>query len=499
MATVHEIEQRLFSWAPRESAMDWDNVGHLVGDPEQEVEHILVALDITERVVQEAIDCGAQLIVSHHPVMNVRWHEREMQTLRPDTRLGGVLTTLVKNDISAICMHTNLDAADGGVNDCLAKKLGLNDIFLLNDEKIGRIGTLSCEKGLEEFLRDVIELLGCGGLRYCRGSGRVRRVYPAGHCAGLRHVRDERSALQRFSGYAGTQPDRRGAFSDGERRLPGGQDVFGGAFPRGENRNIDVAQRRHSILSVRRDHIMSGHSKWHNIQKTKGAADAKRSAAFTKIAKEIIVAVKQGGSGDPNNNSRLATVIAKAKAANMPNDNIKRTIDKALGSGNTDNYESVTYEGYGPGGVAVIVEALTDNRQRTAPEVRHYFDKYGKGMGAQGCVSWSFDRKGVIIIDNEDGDYDEDAVMMDALDAGADDFNAEDNVFEITTDPDAFNDVVKALEEKNYAFVSADISLVPQTYVKLESDEDIKNMEKLLDMLDDNEDVQNTYHNWDQD
>ena len=147
---------------------------------------------------------------------------------------------------------------------------------------------------------------------------------------------------------------------------------------------------------------MSGHSKWHNIQKTKGAADAKRSAAFTKIAKEIIVAVKQGGSGDPNNNSRLATVIAKAKAANMPNDNIKRTIDKALGSGNTDNYESVTYEGYGPCGVAVIVEALTDNRQRTAPEIRHYFDKYGKGMGAQGCVSWSFDRKGVIVIDNED-------------------------------------------------------------------------------------------------
>ena len=148
MATVHEIEQRLFSWAPRENAMDWDNVGHLVGDPEQEVERILVALDITERVVQEAIDCGAQLIVSHHPVMNVRWHEREMQTLRPDTRLGGVLTTLVKNDISTICMHTNLDAADGGVNDCLAKKLGLNDVFLLNDEKIGQyLGTLSCEKG----------------------------------------------------------------------------------------------------------------------------------------------------------------------------------------------------------------------------------------------------------------------------------------------------------------------------------------------------------------
>ena len=241
---------------------------------------------------------------------------------------------------------------------------------------------------------------------------------------------------------------------------------------------------------------MSGHSKWHNIQKTKGAADAKRSAAFTKIAKEIIVAVKQGGSGDPANNSRLATVIAKAKANNMPNDNIKRTIDKALGSGNTDNYESVTYEGYGPGGVAVIVEALTDNRQRTAPEVRHYFDKFGKGMGAQGCVSWSFDRKGVIIIDNEDGDYDEDTVMMDALEAGAADFTADGPVFEITTDPDAFNDVIAALEAKGYTFASADISLVAQTYVKLTSEEDVKNMEKLLDMLEDNEDVQNTYHNW---
>ena len=244
---------------------------------------------------------------------------------------------------------------------------------------------------------------------------------------------------------------------------------------------------------------MSGHSKWHNIQKTKGAADAKRSAAFTKIAKEIIVAVKEGGSGDPNNNSRLATVIAKAKAVNMPNDNIKRTIDKALGAGSTESFESITYEGYGPGGVAVIVEALTDNRQRTAPEVRHAFDKCNGNMGAQGCVSWSFDKKGVIVIDNEDGELDEDTVMMDALEAGAADFEADGPALEITTDPDAFNDVVKALEEKNYAFVSADISLVPQTYVKLESDEDIKNMEKLLDMLDDNEDVQNTYHNWDQD
>jgi len=244
---------------------------------------------------------------------------------------------------------------------------------------------------------------------------------------------------------------------------------------------------------------MSGHSKWHNIQKTKGAADAKRSAAFTKIAKEIIVAVKQGGSGDPANNSRLATVIAKAKAANMPNDNIKRTIDKALGSGNTDNYESVIYEGYGPCGVAVIVEALTDNRQRTAPEVRHYFDKFGGNLGAQGCVSWSFDRKGVIVIDNEDGDYEEDAVMEDALEAGAEDFEADGPVFEITTSPDDFPDVVKALEGKGYVFVSAEISMVPQNYVTLKTEDDVKNMEKLIDFLEENEDVQNVWHNWEQD
>ena len=243
---------------------------------------------------------------------------------------------------------------------------------------------------------------------------------------------------------------------------------------------------------------MSGHSKWHNIQKTKGAADAKRSAAFTKIAKDIIVAVKQGGSGDPANNSRLATVIAKAKAANMPNDNIKRTIDKALGAGNTDNYESVTYEGYGPCGVAVIVEALTNNRQRTAPEIRHYFDKYGGNLGAQGCVSWSFDRKGVIVINNEDEDLDEEIVMMDALDAGAEDFEADGPVFEVKTDPDAFTEVLAALEAKGYTFVGAEVEMVPQNYVKLATDDDVKMMEKLLGMLEDNEDVQNVWHNWDQ-
>ncbi|MCI2105688.1 MAG: YebC/PmpR family DNA-binding transcriptional regulator [Intestinimonas sp.] len=241
---------------------------------------------------------------------------------------------------------------------------------------------------------------------------------------------------------------------------------------------------------------MSGHSKWHNIQKTKGAADAKRSQIFTKIAREMIVAVKSGGSGDPNNNSRLAAVIAKAKAANMPNDNIKRTIDRALGSGNADSFESVVYEGYGPCGVAVIVEALTDNRNRTAPEVRHYFDKYGGNLGATGCVSWSFDQKGVIVIEHED--LDEDTMMMDALDAGADDMQSDNDCFEITTSPEVFSDVLAKLEEKGYTFASASVDMVPQNYVKLENPEDIKNMEKLIELLEDNDDVQNVYHNWDQ-
>ena len=242
---------------------------------------------------------------------------------------------------------------------------------------------------------------------------------------------------------------------------------------------------------------MSGHSKWHNIQKTKGAADAKRSQIFTKIAREMIVAVKQGGSGDPANNSRLATVIAKAKAANIPNDNIKRTIDRALGAGSTDSFENVVYEGYGPNGVAVIVEALTDNRQRTAPEVRHLLDKYGKGLGATGCVSWSFDRKGVIVIDGED--LDEDTMMMDALDCGADDMQAEDDVFEVYTDPDAFGEVLAKLEEKGYSFLEASVQMVPQNYVQLTDEGDIKNMEKLIDLLEENDDVQNVYHNWEQD
>lgn len=241
---------------------------------------------------------------------------------------------------------------------------------------------------------------------------------------------------------------------------------------------------------------MSGHSKWHNIQKTKGAADAKRSQVFTKIAREMIVAVKQGGGGDVANNSRLATVVAKAKAANMPNDNIKRTIEKAVGMGNADSFEDVVYEGYGPSGVAVIVEALTDNRNRTAPEVRHYLDKYGKGLGATGCVAWSFDQKGVIVIERED--LDEDTVMMDALDAGADDMGAEEECFEITTTPDSFGAVLEKLEKKGYDFLSAKVEMVPQTYVKLTDEDDIKNMEKLIDFLEENEDVQNVWHNWEQ-
>ena len=241
---------------------------------------------------------------------------------------------------------------------------------------------------------------------------------------------------------------------------------------------------------------MSGHSKWHNIQKTKGAADAKRAQAFTKIAREIIVAVKQGGSGDPANNSSLAQVIAKAKAANMPNDNIKRTIDKALGAGNTDDYESITYEGYGPCGVAIIVETMTDNRNRTAGDVRHFFDKYGGNMGAAGCVSWSFDTKGVIVINNEDEDLDEDAVMMDALEAGADDVEKDGEVFEVTTDPDAFQQVFDALEKAGYQFVSAQVEMVPQNYISVTDEGDRKNLNKMLEMFEDNDDVQNVWHNW---
>ena len=242
---------------------------------------------------------------------------------------------------------------------------------------------------------------------------------------------------------------------------------------------------------------MSGHSKWHNIQKTKGAQDAKRAAAFTKIAKEMIVAVKEGGSADPNYNSRLATVITKAKAANMPNDNIKRVLDKAANSGSGDAYESITYEGYGPGGVAVIVETMTDSRNRTAANVRHHFDKFGGNMGASGCVAWSFDKKGVLVIDNSEEELDEEEVMMDAMEAGADDFEADGDVFTIYTLPDDFNEVVENLSK--YTFVSAQLEMVPQNYQKLDNEEQAKLMERLIDAMEDDDDVQNVWHNWEQD
>lgn len=239
---------------------------------------------------------------------------------------------------------------------------------------------------------------------------------------------------------------------------------------------------------------MSGHSKWSTIKRKKGANDAQRAKIFTKIAREIIVAVKNGGP-DPDNNSKLKDVIAKARANNMPNDNLNRTIKKAAGSTDGDNYESITYEGYGPNGVAVIVETLTDNRNRTAADVRHAFDKFGGNMGQTGCVSFMFDQKGVILIEN-DGEIDEDTITMDALDAGADDFEANDDFFEITTDPSAFTEVREALEEK-YTISSAQISMVPQTMTQLTDEKSITNMEKMLDMLEDNDDVQEVYHNWD--
>ena len=238
---------------------------------------------------------------------------------------------------------------------------------------------------------------------------------------------------------------------------------------------------------------MSGHSKWSTIKRKKGANDAQRAKIFTKIAREIIVDVKIGGP-DPENNSRLKDVIAKARSNNMPNDNIARTIKKAAGAGDTDNYESITYEGYGPNGVAVIVDTLTDNRNRTAADVRHAFDKFGGNMGTTGCVSFMFDRKGVIIIEN-DG-IDEDTITMDALEAGADDIEVEEEAIEITTSPEDFGAVREALEAK-YTLSSAEISMVPQTMTELTDPDSIKNMGKMLDMLEDNDDVQNVYHNWD--
>ncbi|MDO5310352.1 MAG: YebC/PmpR family DNA-binding transcriptional regulator [Clostridia bacterium] len=239
---------------------------------------------------------------------------------------------------------------------------------------------------------------------------------------------------------------------------------------------------------------MSGHSKWATIKRKKGAIDAKRGKIFTKIGRELMVAVKEGGP-DPDSNSKLRDVIAKAKANNMPNDNIQRSIKKASGEGSTSEYFEMVYEGYGPCGIAVMVETLTDNKNRTAGDLRHYFDKNGGNLGQNGCVSFMFDRKGLIVIEKADG-IDEDTLMMDALDAGADDFNVEDDCFEIMTSPESFSATRDALDKKGYSFVQAEINYIPQTTTVIDSEEDIKKMERLIDMLEENDDVQNVYHTW---
>ena len=239
---------------------------------------------------------------------------------------------------------------------------------------------------------------------------------------------------------------------------------------------------------------MSGHSKWHNIAKRKGANDAKKAKIFTKIGREMAIAIKEGGSANPDFNARLRDCIAKAKANNMPNDNIKRTLDKYSGANGQVNYEANNYEGYGVGGIAVVVETLTDNKNRTVADVRHLFDKYGAGLGATNCVSWQFDKKGVIIM--ERGELDEDTVMMQALEAGAEDFQADEETFEIYTTPDDFSAVREALETLGYSFVEAEVEMVPQNYITLEKEEDMAQMRKLLDNLEDNDDVQAVWHNW---
>ena len=242
---------------------------------------------------------------------------------------------------------------------------------------------------------------------------------------------------------------------------------------------------------------MSGHSKFANIKHKKEKNDAKKGKIFTMLGREIQVAVKAGGP-DPALNGKLRDVIAKCKANNMPNDTIDRSIKKAAGGGEDVEYENVTYEGYGPNGVAVIVEVLTDNRNRAAANVRNAFTKGGGNMGNSGCVSFMFDEKGLIVIDKEEIDMDEEELMMAALDAGAEDFAAEEDSYEITTAPDDFSAVRETLEAAGIPMASAEVTMIPQTYTELTDEEDIKKMNKLLEMLDDDDDVQNTYHNWDE-
>lgn len=242
---------------------------------------------------------------------------------------------------------------------------------------------------------------------------------------------------------------------------------------------------------------MSGHSKFANIKHKKEKNDAAKGKIFTIIGREIAIAVKEGGP-DPANNSKLRDVIAKAKANNMPNDTIDRGIKKAAGSADAVNYESVTYEGYGPSGTAIIVKALTDNKNRTAANVRNAFSKGQGSIGTQGCVSYMFDEKGQIIIAKEDCDMDADDLMMLALDAGADDFNEEEEDFEILTAPEAFSEVREALEKENIVMANAEVTMLPQTYVELSDEKDITNIQRILDFLDEDDDVQEVYHNWDE-
>ncbi len=239
---------------------------------------------------------------------------------------------------------------------------------------------------------------------------------------------------------------------------------------------------------------MSGHSKWANIKHKKEKTDAQRAKVFTKIGKEITIAVKEGG-GDPNSNAKLRDLVAKAKANNVPNDNIERTIKKAMG-GTGENYEEVVYEGYGPAGIAVIVEATTDNRNRTAGNIRSYFSKYHGNMGQTGCVSFMFEEKGVIVITDEDGEIDEDKLMETALESGATDFSGEDGIFEIYTEPDDVYAVADSLKDAGYTFESAEKSKVPTTSVTLSDEDDIKFMNLLIEKLEEDDDVMEVYHNW---
>lgn len=242
---------------------------------------------------------------------------------------------------------------------------------------------------------------------------------------------------------------------------------------------------------------MAGHSKWSNIKNRKGKQDALKGKVFTKLARVITVAVREGGV-DADYNSALATAIEKAKSQNMPNDNIDRAIKAGLGALSGENYETITYEGYGPSGTAFMIQCLTNNKNRTAADVRHYFSKYGGNLGTTGCVGYLFDRKGIISLDIDGLNADEETIMMLALDAGAEDFEVLEDSYEITTSPEDFMKVLKALKEAGFENSKGDVMFIPQTTVKVEGEENLKNLDKLIDALDENDDVQEVYHNWEE-